>query len=123
MSFSESGPVARAAVPSTRRAATSSSWSTSCPASTRLANWRLQVSKGSTQASIVNRYRPSSVTANSARQRSLPSGTIGDDVRLDGHLLARGSPGRKPPGVDFGRDRLDGDPSPAIDVRLGEAGG
>src|SRR5713226_4181667 len=48
--------------------------------------------------------------------------TVGDDVRLDGHLLARGSPGRKPPGVDFGRDRLDGDPSPAIDVRLGEAG-
>src|SRR5216683_6001126 len=83
MSFSESGPVARAAVPSTRRAATSSSWSTSCPASTRLANWRLQVSKGSTQASIVNRYRPSSVTANSARQRSLTSGTMGTSVQSD----------------------------------------
>jgi hypothetical protein len=35
---------------------------------------------------------------------------VGEDVRLDDHLLAQGAFGGKAPAVDLRRDRLDGDP-------------
>src|SRR5438445_600311 len=58
--------------------------------------------------------------ADDARQRVM---AVGEDVGLDGYLLAQRPLGREPAGVDLGRHRFDGDPLPAVGRRPREVGG